>query len=413
MDYESFLATENAFSLPTQTMPALNNMRGTFSTETKHRSDGTIDRISADYCLEFKPQMYVTAYLLGTLGVILKAPQKIQVGAVLLSVTYNPETGLTTGILNGQGALHPVPGRSEHLPPIAYELLESLHQGSSHLFPHPLFLPVLVLQNHMQRSRAYEETLYEKVDIHEQTLGVTYAGRRAHGERTVREPAKRNVPTLLADLHSTIMEIIFFECIASWEGECASFLSSLLLESASRFPGMFGSSWDARTERSIDSFDARATTTELLEAVGYMKGSASGHVISVSSLKERVQLSINVLYNFTAQIDNRLNAKIAVSSGRDSAAMKLLAFVTAIFLPGSFIATMFSMSMFTWPEPAEGTAVSGSFWIFWIITIPLTVLVGVGWRIWFTWEFKRYQKELEEANNEEYFKDGKLDLKND
>jgi Mg2+ and Co2+ transporter CorA len=39
---------------------------------------------------------------------------------------------------------------------------------------------------------------------------------------------------------------------------------------------------------------------------------------------------------------------MAAASSRDSAAMKTLAFLTTLFLPGTFIATVFSTGMFNW-----------------------------------------------------------------
>jgi len=128
------------------------------------------------------------------------------------------------------------------------------------------------------------------------------------------------------------------------------------------------------------------------------------------------------LYSFTAQIDNSINAKIAVSSARDSSAMKTLALVTTVFLPGTYIAvswnfqdhqslrsdwrykTLFSMSMFDWSSSSKSTAqsdtpetVSRKFWIYWVVTIPLTLLVMVLWRAWWLWQERLYNKEVSEA----------------
>jgi glutamate-1-semialdehyde 2,1-aminomutase len=47
------------------------------------------------------------------------------------------------------------------------------------------------------------------------------------------------------------------------------------------------------------------------------------------------------LYSYIAQTDNPINAKIAVSSARDSSAMKTLALITTVFLPGAYIAVRF------------------------------------------------------------------------
>ena len=44
------------------------------------------------------------------------------------------------------------------------------------------------------------------------------------------------------------------------------------------------------------------------------------------------------LYSLVAQIDNHLNAKMAASTQLDSLAMKTLAFMATLFLPGTFVA---------------------------------------------------------------------------
>ena len=76
---------------------------------------------------------------------------------------------------------------------------------------------------------------------------------------------------------------------------------------------------------------------------------------------------------------------IAMASKRDSSSMKTLAAVTVTFLPGTFVASLFSMSMFNWQAP-DGRVVTAKFWIYWAITAPLT-LITIG--IWYAWVSRR------------------------
>jgi hypothetical protein len=93
---------------------------------------------------------------------------------------------------------------------------------------------------------------------------------------------------------------------------------------------------------------------------------------------------------------------MAVSATRDSSAMKALAVITAIFLPGSYVATVFSMSMFNWQAGDTSDIGSGSsaqvvmhyIWIYWVITVLLTVLVIVGWRVWWTMQDRDFRRSL-------------------
>ena len=60
--------------------------------------------------------------------------------------------------------------------------------------------------------------------------------------------------------------------------------------------------------------------------------------------------------------------------------MKTLAAVTVTFLPGTFVSSLFSMSMFDWQ--AGGRVVITKFWIYWAITIPLTLVTMALWYAW-------------------------------
>lgn len=73
---------------------------------------------------------------------------------------------------------------------------------------------------------------------------------------------------------------------------------------------------------------------------------------------------------------------MSARAGLDSIAMKTLALVTAIFLPATFIATLFSMSMFDW-QGGNVSVVSSNFWVFWVVSVPLSIVIlGLWWYIW-------------------------------
>lgn len=76
---------------------------------------------------------------------------------------------------------------------------------------------------------------------------------------------------------------------------------------------------------------------------------------------------------------------IALASKRDSISMKTLAAVTVAFLPGTFVPSLFSMSMFD-SQTAGGSIVTSRFWIYWAVTIPLTIAT-VG--LWYTLSHRR------------------------
>ncbi|KAI0873646.1 hypothetical protein GGS24DRAFT_462454 [Hypoxylon argillaceum] len=141
----------------------------------------------------------------------------------------------------------------------------------------------------------------------------------------------------------------------------------------------------------------------------------------MSELRCRAQ--IDIVYSLMAQEDNNLNARMAVASTRDSSSMKALAVITAIFLPGEFIGTLFGVSMFNWQKGTAGDPAAGkdaaddlpsptimpSFWIYWAFTIPLTLVILSAWRGWWVNQDRYFRRHLSnELSSERYWtRDGK------
>jgi Mg2+ and Co2+ transporter CorA len=57
--------------------------------------------------------------------------------------------------------------------------------------------------------------------------------------------------------------------------------------------------------------------------------------------------------------------------------MKTISLLGTIFLPGAYLASVFSMTFFNFQD-AGGSYVSSQFWIYWVVTVPVTaVIVGI------------------------------------
>ncbi|KPM45465.1 hypothetical protein AK830_g1076 [Neonectria ditissima] len=134
----------------------------------------------------------------------------------------------------------------------------------------------------------------------------------------------------------------------------------------------------------------------------------------------RCRAQIDMIYSKMAQEDNVLNARMAVASSRDSSSMKALAVITAIFLPGEFLGSLFGMSMFDWLGPDEdddsssggGDSKPGvgnisrfgqSFWVYWATAIPLTVFILCVWRAWWVTQDRYFRRHLSRELSEERF----------
>jgi len=87
-----------------------------------------------------------------------------------------------------------------------------------------------------------------------------------------------------------------------------------------------------------------------------------------------------------AQNDSHIAARIREATKTDSATMKTISTLGLLFLPGTFICAIFSTSFFNFSpgsrtEPQHWT-VSEKFWIYWAVTIPLTITTSLFWYYW-------------------------------
>ncbi|KAF2477888.1 uncharacterized protein BDR25DRAFT_250230 [Lindgomyces ingoldianus] len=68
------------------------------------------------------------------------------------------------------------------------------------------------------------------------------------------------------------------------------------------------------------------------------------------------------------------NVEVALATNQDSRHMRSIALVTMIFLPGTFFASMFSMTFFNWSNQPGTQTVSTYLWVYVLITISFTAL---------------------------------------
>ncbi|KAL3290707.1 Protein kinase [Colletotrichum asianum] len=80
----------------------------------------------------------------------------------------------------------------------------------------------------------------------------------------------------------------------------------------------------------------------------------------------------------------KVNMEIASRTKEDSTQMKSIALLTMVFLPATFLATVFSMSFFNWqPDSEKGEAeVSPKIWIYAVIAGIVTLMTLLAW-YWF------------------------------
>lgn len=76
----------------------------------------------------------------------------------------------------------------------------------------------------------------------------------------------------------------------------------------------------------------------------------------------------------------REQRRIAHSSKRDSTAMKTLSLLGAVFLPGTYLASFFDMSFFSFAGANQ--QVSPKLWVYFAVTLPITAAIIVAWLVY-------------------------------
>lgn len=117
------------------------------------------------------------------------------------------------------------------------------------------------------------------------------------------------------------------------------------------------------------------------------------HLFDADSLSERLHNAMTSVFQLTTQRDSRaslaiadFNNELARQGKNTNTSMMTIAFVSLLFLPGTFVASFFDTPIFNFPIPTspdqdspQPVVVTQPFWIYWTISGLLTLILGVGW----------------------------------
>ncbi|CAN9141913.1 unnamed protein product [Alternaria alternata] len=159
--------------------------------------------------------------------------------------------------------------------------------------------------------------------------------------------------------------------------------------------------WDKKLTPVIQSLEDR---------LNHLQTEQCALLLEISCNQKIAQSQLQIVYNLIAQRDNkdslamaelqtelaRIQTTIANTTKEDSYAMRTIAVMSILFLPGTFVSSFFSMDMFDWQAPKGASVVSFRLWIYWAVTAPLTVVVV---SIWFLWLRTHKKHEVDGQND--------------
>lgn len=178
----------------------------------------------------------------------------------------------------------------------------------------------------------------------------------------------------------------------------------LLLEVTEWFmnPRLHRPSWTPGNSHGRGEEDRRRReqiTQSLMGGMEYLRRRARTMLEDCDIYLEQTNRQISMMMNMISQREQTIGIEIAQASKsiaqeskRDSSSMKTLAVATMIYLPGTSVAAIFAMPMFDWTAPAS-RIVNPRIWVFFCVSLPLTILTFLAWRSWFTYGDKRQTKQ--------------------
>ena len=198
-------------------------------------------------------------------------------------------------------------------------------QVLSQEYPHPIFLLTRLLEQHIVGSVAQFTDITGRVADIERKLRDDVGSQRdlAHSNDMTLTHRKIN-----CDLHQCSVDVVDLEKRRRFEKEMGAVVDKLI------------SSTLANNRESLPS-----ACKELEQRTDLFRKIAESRDLDIASLPRRISTQMTVLYNQIAQRDAWVNLDIAKAAREDnvvmiddSTAMKTIAVLTIVFLPGTFIA---------------------------------------------------------------------------
>lgn len=276
-----------------------------------------------------------------------------------LMLSYSLRDNIITGFAKGTASSE-VTAVMDHL------------KGCAEQVSHPFLLPILILSHELSsRNEQKQRNAREWLRKLEQALSMRSEVDSADGYITDNFLNMDAINRDLAECHSQVL----------WKNPKAWYKIVGRIEKA------MGFFWAELPEQRKTPELIKLHQT-MLSRLDFYKVKLEGIEHYASITMERLNIQRGVLHNIIGQKESRLNLEMAGQQRllahvgkRDTQAMKTLALLGSIFLPGTYLASLFSMTFFNFQNNDE-SSVSPRLWIYFVVMVPLTVMVVGAWLWW-------------------------------
>ncbi|CAP68927.1 uncharacterized protein PODANS_7_8880 [Podospora anserina S mat+] len=317
-----------------------------------------------------------------------------------LMLSHDFSTGITTGFAKGTPSSDMVTA-IRHLKECAGQVL------------HPFLLPIIVLSHDLSAKNDQKQR-----DAREWLRKLEHA---VSMRNEVLEEEAQYIKDNMVDLDQINRDLVECHSQVLWKRPQAYLeIVRVMKEGMGEFwaivDGMMDS--DGGGSRYRVGGETGKVHRSMLARLEFYRAKLNGIENYAHTTLERLGIQRAALYNIIAQKESKLSLKmageqrrLAHNAKRDSSSMKTLSLLGAIFLPATYLASVFSMTFFDFNdnnnhsrnngpvssggggEERENQVVSPDLWIYFVITVPLTLLIVLIWRIWDKRRDKKYEAE--------------------
>ncbi|KZO94449.1 hypothetical protein CALVIDRAFT_538904 [Calocera viscosa TUFC12733] len=317
-----------------------------------------------------------------------------------LGLSYDPATHSTYALLLG---LIDRPGRA-----VNEELADEIHRSAMSAW-HPLLLPLLLLQQRSERiaakvtaaigtgfefdlSRGFDKPSWQQYQQN-QKKGQAAAQAKANLKISDFESPILRLSALSADVG--FIQLVLELLIATLQK-----VQALLDTVVSERIVTAGVSQTNDVSKEDLTAQIRKTHDVLLRDIFYIDSVNTSRLLRITQIKEKLQIQLHAIQNLIAQRDNRINMS-------DSSSVKTISVVIMAFLPGTFIASFFTMPLSDW---ALDSAVTGQVWKYMVGIVPTAAIAFLAW-LFFLWrmEIQRHKAAPHDLDDQQHLAQQTMD----
>ncbi|KAI1156598.1 hypothetical protein F4825DRAFT_403341 [Nemania diffusa] len=255
---------------------------------------------------------------------------------------------------------------------------------------HPLLLPVLLIHDLSAKNDQDQRAGRENVRRLEGALSQRYQMNGAIGYG----------PDTEIDLDSLNRQLTECQCRVL-QKKPQAWLNAV--HRAEKATHAFWETLQRHTQGGTPDHRLQELHRDLLNRLDFLAGRLESLDIYANVSLERLKGQREVMLSILDQRESRLSLRIAAqqhrladASKRDSTSMKTLTFFGSLFLPGTFISSLFSMSFFDFRQDLKNST-SRNLWLYFVLMVPLTIFfVSIWW-----WVDQARCKQIDEEDEDE------------